>query len=196
MCGWTWARRCDGFMYRWQCLSPGVVSSLFSYAAKMASGRMGPSLGAVSSAASAQWCHRDSSGGGACDVLLSASSVGRHHGRAGRRLHQDAWSQTGHHLPAHVHLHRRQRESVHTCVSHSCFLSPLMRHTHTHTPLSTTYVLSKILTNINLLVSSKHTQLKPSQHFETRNLLYNEKHTLPVYPFYYCIDLFINGWTI
>lgn len=142
----------------WQCLSPGVVSSFFSYAAKMASGRMGPSLGAVSSATSAHWwCHRVSSGGGARDVLLSASSVGRYHGRAGRRLHQNAWSQTGHHLPAHVHLHRRQRESVRTCVWHSCFFSPFMQytHTHTHTLIKNLRALKYILTNINLLNTLK-----------------------------------------
>ncbi|XP_063117195.1 presenilin-associated rhomboid-like protein, mitochondrial isoform X3 [Cavia porcellus] len=51
-------------------------------------------------------------------MAVYLSAVGRHHDRAGCCVHQGARREARHHLPAHAHLHGRQRPESHHCLGH------------------------------------------------------------------------------
>lgn len=64
-------------------------------------------------------------------LVVCVFSVWSHHDRPGCCLHQNARSQTGHHLPPHVHLHCWQRKTRFswftwfTCLTVSSLTDPL-----------------------------------------------------------------------
>nr|XP_038944017.1 presenilins-associated rhomboid-like protein, mitochondrial isoform X3 [Rattus norvegicus] len=90
-------------------LSAGVISNFVSYVCKVATGRYGPSLGAVgNSQRSACLC-----------LPTSGIKVRRNHDCACSCLHQDPGGETRHHLPPCFHLHCRQCLKSHHCHGYS-----------------------------------------------------------------------------
>lgn len=98
-------------------VSSGVISSFVSYTCKIATGRFGPSLGAVSATLP---CHHL----GLWRLLQMCNLIGyfffsvwSDHGHPGCSLHQNARGQTFHHLPPYVHLHRLQCKKLHLLLT-------------------------------------------------------------------------------
>lgn len=96
-------------------VSSGVISSFVSYTCKIATGRFGPSLGAVSTTFRVITLGCGSSS--RCVMRLAVFSVWSDHGHPGCSLHQNAWGQTFHHLPPYVHLHCLQCKKPHLLLT-------------------------------------------------------------------------------